>query len=241
VYTIVSATIFGFFALIEWLTGRLIEHSGIAIALVALAAIAVSFSVEKIYARVEDFIEGTVFRRRRLAERHLAEVAAGLPLAPNVAAVEDALMQEPVRSLALSSANLFQRDDSGEFLDDGRPLNRSIPLQLLGRRRALRLHDGNAVLAVPVFVRSRLEAIAVYGAHANGEDIDPDEAESLDAIGVAAGTAYAHLEMARVERDLERWHKLAERQARELALLRERLSLLGEHLASDDAHGDRTV
>ena len=241
VYTIVSAAIFGFFALIEWLTGRLIEHTGIAIALVALAAIAVSFSVEKIYARVEDLIEGTIFRRRRQAERRLAEVAAGLPLAPNAAAVEDALMREPVRSLALSSANLFRRDDSGEFLDDDRPLNRSIPLQLLGRRRALRLHDGDAVLAVPVFVRSRLEAIAVYGAHANGEDIDPDEAQSLDAIGAAAGTAYAHLEMARVERDLERWQRVAERQARELALLRERLSLLGEHLAGDDAHGDRTV
>ena len=78
-------------------------------------------------------------------------------------------------------------------------------------------------LAVPIFVRSRLEAVVLYGAHANGEEIDPDEKSSLEAIGVAAGIAYDHLETARVERDVSRWRKVAERQARELAALRERV------------------
>ena len=60
-------------------------------------------------------------------------------------------------------------------------------------------------------------------------------------MGVAAGIAYEHLETARVERDIARWRKLAGRQARELGSLRERISLLGEHLASDDSDGHRTV
>ena len=58
---------------------------------------------------------------------------------------------------------------------------------------------------------------------------------------VAAGIAYEHLETARVEREIARWRKLAERQARELASLREHVSLLGEHFAGDDGDRNRTV
>ncbi len=160
------------------------------------------------------------------------------PYAGNAAAVETALVHEPIAAYALSSADLFLRNDSGDYARNGTPLDPSIPLRLQGRRRALRLHDGTLVLAVPVFVRSRLEAVAVYGAHVSGEDIDPSEAGSLEALGVAAGLAYDHLQASRLERDVTRWRNLAERQAREIAALRERISLLGEHLAGDDAHGN---
>lgn len=239
VFTIVTAAIFATFALVEWLAGRVIERTGVTIALVAFTAIAVSFSLNAVHARVEQFVEGTLFRRRHQAEQHLASVAAGLPDAQNSEAVAEALVIEPVHAYALGSAHLFVRDGSGNYVHDGTALDRCIPLQLQGLRRSLRLHDGDAVLAVPVFVRSHLEAVALYGAHVNGEDIDPDEAASLEAMGVAAGIAYEHLETARVERDVTRWRKLAERQACELATLRERVSLLGEHPAADDAHGNR--
>ncbi len=233
-----TAVIFALFALIEWLAGRVIEHSGVTIALVAVAAIGVAFSLNALHARVEQFVESTLFRRRREAERHLADIAAGLPFAGNAAAVESALVHEPIAAYALSSADLFLRTGSGDYARNGMALDPSIPLRLQGRRRALRLHDGTLVLAVPVFVRSRLEAVAVYGAHVSGEDIDPSEASSLEAMGVAAGLACDHLQASRLDRDLTRWRNLAERQAREIAALRERISLLGEHLAGDDAHGN---
>jgi hypothetical protein len=222
VYTIVTAALFCIFSLVEWLTGRLVEHSGAAIAIVAVTAVGIAYSLHAIYGRVEQFVETTLFRRRRLAERHIAEVAAGLPYAENSEAVAAALVREPLHAYALSSAHLFSRDESGEYVGEGSTLDRCIPLQLQGRRQSMRLHDGDPVLAVPVFVRSRLEAIVVYGAHLNGEDIDPDEADSLQALGAAAGMAYDHLETTRVERDVARWRKVAERQARELAALRER-------------------
>lgn len=234
----VTAVVFTLFALIEWLAGRIIERSGATIALVALAAIGVAFSLNALHARVEQFVESTLFRRRHQAERRLADVAAGLRYAGNAAAVETALVREPVDAYALSSADLFVRNESGEYARDGTELDRSIPLQLQGRRHALRLHDSTHILAVPVFVRSRLEAVAVYGAHVNGEDIDPNEAASLEAIGVAAGLAYDQLQAARLERDVRRWRNLAERQSRELAAMRERIALLREHLARDDAHGN---
>ncbi len=224
VYTSVSAIVFGIFALIEWFAGHVLEQSGVAIALVALAAIGVAFSLDALYRRAEDIVERTLFRRRRLAERRIAAITAGLPYAESRDAVETALLTEPIQAFALVSAELFTREPSGDFLRNGTPLERGIQLELQGRRHSLRLHDGDPALAVPIFVRARLDAIVVYGAHTNGEDIDPDEAASLEAMGVAAGVAFDHLETARVERDAGRWRKIAERQARELATLRERIA-----------------
>jgi hypothetical protein len=249
IYTIMTATIFAFFALIEWLVGHVLERSGVAIVLVALAAIGIAFSLDAVHARIENFVEGTLFRRRHQAERRLADIAAGLPNAPNTAAVEAALLHEPRQAFALSSAVLFARDDTGEYVRESESLDRRIVLRLQGVRRSVRMHEfdpnGGAalehqepVLAVPVFVRASLEAVAVYGSHLNGEDIDPDEAASLEAMSAAAGIAYEHLEAARSARETVRWRKLAERQARELAMLRERNAILGRHLHGDGAEQD---
>jgi hypothetical protein len=222
VYTIVSATIFGFFAAVEWLTGRLIEQSGAAIAFVGLAAVGVAFSLDALYKRVEHFVERTLFRKRHQAEERLRDVAAGLPAAESAAAVESALLAEPVRAYALNGAKLFLRDGDGEYRNGSATVDSAIPLQLQGRQRSLRLARGEAVLAVPILVRARLYGIVLYGPHRNGEDIDPDEASSLEAIAAAAGIAYDHLEAAHCERAAARWRKVAERQARELAALRAR-------------------
>jgi len=239
VYTILTATIFGVFSLLHWLTVRLVEHAGAAVILVALTAVGVAYSINPIYSRAEQFVDSTLFRRRHQAERRLAAVAAGLPYAESAAAVEGALVREPLHAYTLTSAHLFRRNEHGDYLSDGKTLDASIAMQLQGLRRALRLHEGDPVLAVPVFVRARLEAIAVYGAHHSGEDIDPGEAATLEALCTAAGLAYDHLETARVERAAERWRKLAERQARELAALRERVTLLGEHFTGDEVNRHR--
>jgi hypothetical protein len=249
VFTIIAASIFATFALIEWVAVDVIEQSGVTIVLVALTAVAVSFSLDAVHTRLEQLVEGILFRRRRLAERYLAEVSAGLPGAQSVAQVEEALVRQPVQAFSLESAALFTRDDSGDFVRDGSRLDRAIVLRLEGRRQPLRLHeldgrtegDSDPVLAVPIFVWSQLQAVVTYGAHRSGEDIDPDEASSLGAIGTAAGIAYEHIEAARVEREVARWRKLAEHQARELATLRDRIALLGEHLAGDDAHRNGPV
>jgi hypothetical protein len=251
VFTIVTAAIFAVFALIEWLAGRLIERTGVTLVLVAAAAIGVAFYLSTIESKVEQLIERTLFRRRQQADKHVAHVAAGLPDAQNAETVKEALLREPVNAYTLSSSALFTREDSGDYYSDGTVLDRNVVLKLQGTRKPVRLLEldddpaaaqrGDPVLAVPIFVRSRLQAIAVYGAHRNGEDIDPDEVAALRTMGAAAGIAYDHLETSRLFREAERWRRIAERQARELATLRERMALLGEHLAGDDARGDRPV
>jgi hypothetical protein len=241
VFTILMGTIFALFAFIEWLAGHLIEQGGVTIALVALTAVGVAFSLEAAHAKIEDFVKRLLFRRRNLAERHLAGVATRLPYAENDGTVDQALLREPVEAYSLGSSALFKRDDSGDYRREGEALDRALSLRLQRKGRSVHLHEGGAVLAVPVFVRARLEVVAVYGAHLNGEDVDPDEARSLEAFCSAAATAYDRLDAQRTHQEITRWRRLAERQARELAELRGAESLLGEHLAGDDAHGDGAV
>jgi hypothetical protein len=235
VYTVLTASIFALFAFIEWLLGQLIEHSGATVVLLALAAIGVAFWLESLHARVEAWIESVFFRRRHAAETRLARVAEGLPYAEHTDDVDEAIVREPQEALLLTSATLFKRDRDGRYVRDGKVLGGPLLLQVQGMHGPLRLHDlGDAddatqgdrspVLALPVFVRARLEAVALYGAHVNGEDIDPDEVDALKRISTAAGTAYDHLDALQMTRDLARFRALAERQAREIAVLRERTS-----------------
>ena len=231
IYTLLTGSTFALFALIEWFAGSVLERSGVAIFLVALVAIVVAFSLEAIHGAIERFVDGAIFRRRHLAERHLAQVAAGLPHASNTAAVTDALLHQPVLALGLASAEGYERDADGEYASGGKSIEPSIPLRLEAKRRPVRLHSfdgdqtendaGVPVLAVPVFCRHGLETIVLYGPHVSGEDIDPDEVASLARIGAAAGSAYDNLDAARAARDIDRWRRIAQRQARELAALRE--------------------
>ncbi|MGC1380858.1 MAG: hypothetical protein WA814_07515 [Candidatus Baltobacteraceae bacterium] len=230
VYTILTAAIFAFFALVEWVATKVIEGSGATIALVALAAIVVAFSLNALHSKVEGFVERVLFRRRHLAERHLEGVAAGLPYAENEQTIEEAIVREPVRAYSLSSAELFKRDGDGAYLRDGVRLDNAVSLRLQGSRRPVRLQELDAAghsefdprgpaLAVPVFANLALQAIAIYGAHVNGEDIDPDEAASIEKVCCAAGTAYEHLETLRIEREIASLRRLTERQSRMLAVL----------------------
>jgi len=72
------------------------------------------------------------------------------------------------------------------------------------------------VIAVPIVFRGSLDAIVLYGAHRSGEDLDPEEIDSLDALARAAAAAYDHLDaestrlrLARMEEEVTRLKALA--------------------------------
>ena len=53
-------------------------------------------------------------------------------------------------------------------------------------------------LAMPVTVRHELVSFTLYGAHANGAQLDPDEVALLEVFAVEAARAYDHVEAVRV-------------------------------------------
>jgi hypothetical protein len=64
-------------------------------------------------------------------------------------------------------------------------------------------------LAVPVTVRHELVSFTLYGAHANGAQLDPDEVALLEELAREAARAYDHVE---AERARVRYMQLAAQQ-----------------------------
>jgi len=58
--------------------------------------------------------------------------------------------------------------------------------------------------AVPIAIGNRVEAIALYGGHSGGEDLDPDERRSLRGLAGGAALAYDHLLAQSLRRSLEK-------------------------------------
>ena len=65
-------------------------------------------------------------------------------------------------------------------------------------------------MAVPVTVRHELVSFTLFGAHANGAQLDPDEVELLKELAREASRAYDHVE---AERARERYTQLVAKEA----------------------------
>ena len=215
VYTILTLGAVALFTLIEYVFGRLLEHQGVATILNILAAVGLGISFNLLHGHLDDWIDRFLFRQRHLAEQRLAAVARALPHAATAAAIESALVDEPVAALGLSSAAVFRQekggyrrvrahawtdDDAAELdADDALALRLRAdlvaidPSDLRWPRNDLPDGDRQVIYAVPISVGHHLEAIALYGGHGTGEDLDPDERSTLRKLAAAASAGYDHI------------------------------------------------
>jgi len=239
VYGILTTLFVALFAFVDWFVGHVLDQTRWALVAEVGVAIAVGFWLNGLHARVDRFVDSVLFRKRHEAERRLARLARGLPHASSSALVDSMLVREPVDALELASAALFRRCASGTFdrvaaVDWSDQSIAALPLDdplvpyLDGERGALRLSElhwssadvptgaARPVLAFPIMVRHRLEGIALYGAHRGGEDFDPDELQWLNALAVAAGAAFDHLEAEALRNELDELKR--EREAQRHAL-----------------------
>ncbi|MBV9149902.1 MAG: hypothetical protein JO024_08550 [Candidatus Eremiobacteraeota bacterium] len=240
VYGILTTIIVGIFALIDWLLGRVLAQTRLALAAEVAAALGLGFWMNGLHKRIDDFIDRILFRQRYLAAQRLSRAAAGLPHAVADAAVDEMLAAEPADALKLASAAVFRRADDGfarqaalNWPEDSMKTiapSEQLVLLLMGEHGPLRLRDAGwqradlphgdrePALAVPVLVRDRLIALALYGSHTNGEELDRDEVALLDRLATSAAAAYDHLD--------------AEALRRENATLRERFGLQSDAMSS---------
>jgi hypothetical protein len=217
VYGVLTALLVGVFAVIDWLVGRVLDQTRLALVVDIGVAIALGFWLNGLHRTTDQFVDQVLFRRRHDAERRLTRLAAGLPHASSYGVVDGALVTEPAEAFGLDSAALFRRGASGEFerkASVGWPnaaasaLREDDPLLLYlhGAQEALRLSDlrwaraefpadaHSPVLAVPIVVRHQLTAVMLLGPHTTGEDYDSGEIRLLESCAVAAGAAYDHLD-----------------------------------------------
>jgi len=219
VYGVISLGVIAFVSILDWFFSRAVAIGRLAIGLELLATIAIGFLLDRINRAVEGLVEAIFFRKRRLAERHLRRAAAALPYATDEAAIIDGLVQIPVDALELAAAALYRRAAAGTRFEGvgtarqtavaplGFDANDLLVRMLLADEKIVWLDDlrahldaenaGIYTLAVPVTVRHELVSFTLYGAHANGAQLDPDEVELLEELAREAARAYDHVEAER--------------------------------------------
>jgi hypothetical protein len=227
VYAILSVFVIAFVSLLDWGAGHLIAEGRFATGIELLATIAVGFLLDRINRSVQNVVEAVFFRERRAAEEYLRQAAKALPYATEESAVTDGLVQVPADALQLSAAALYRRSNDGERFEGiatsadtavappGFDRNHLLVRMLesgeqrvwLDRLRGYldREQAKYYVLAVPITVRHELVSFALYGAHRNGAQLDPEEVELLDELAREASRAYDHIEAVRLR---ERYAKL---------------------------------
>jgi hypothetical protein len=166
-----------------------------------------------LHGHVDRFVDAYIFRRRHLAEQRLAQAAAGLPHAESYEAIAQMMVREPVEAFGLRSAAFFRQRD-GEFCCEAAHHANALENLMIGNDDPLVLHvqgareqvslaaigwhapggddPGHPIVAFPIFIRHELRAIALYGGHATGEAIDPDELRMLRSLCSGAAAALDH-------------------------------------------------
>src|SRR5579883_119809 len=226
VYGTITAVLVAAFAFIDWLVGKVLDQSRLAIVAEVLTAVGIGFWMNSLHRRIDRIVDGVLFRSRHAADRALMRFASGLPHAASFELVDEILAEESAAALGLASAALFRRTSPHRFermaavgwdettatcLDE----RDRLLLQIEGERQVLRLSEirwrradlpsapGEPALAIPIFVRHELGAVLILGSHMTGEEFDADELQLLSACAIAAGAAYDHLEADALRKRME--------------------------------------
>lgn len=219
VYGTLSLGVIAFISILDFLLSRALASERLTLGLELLATIAIGVLLDRINRRTENLVEAIFFRRRRVAQQYLQRAADALPYAVDESAISDSLAQVPVDALGLAGAALYRRSTSGDHYEGvatarqttiappGFERNDLLVRMLLSGERVVWLDELRAhldpenmavyTLAVPVIVRHELVSFTLYGAHANGAQIDPDEVELLEDLSQEAARAYDHVDAVR--------------------------------------------
>lgn len=225
VYTIVTLAVVVVVSLVDWLSGRLISESRLALAIEALVTVSLGVALNGIHARIESLVERVFFRTRHIAERKLKRAIDALAFATTQAAIDIVITSEAAEILGLRSATVFRLGDAGSFipmqvahgtdvpapLDENSVVVRTIRAEervvyisdLPAHERALPLGPDGPILAVPIVARHALVGIAVYGALEDGTAPDPELTELLAKLCAAAAAASLAVQASELQLQLD--------------------------------------
>jgi hypothetical protein len=242
VYGVLTSFIAGTFLLLDWFMSKQFAQTRFTLTAEIIFALALGSSLNMLHHNVDRLVDGIFFRQRHFAERRLAKAAAAITRAESFTTVDQFLVHEPVQALGLLSAALFRSNGRGGFvrrLDVGwshgdvteLTPNDPLVLHLVAENVPVRVSEvtwsfdepprlANSLLAMPVLLRDQIVAIALYGPHRTGADIDPDEQKSLVPLVERAGAAYDHIDAEALRAKVELLTRDRESKEREIARLR---------------------
>ena len=226
VAAILAGSVVVAFAVVDWLVSKNLQASRLGAFTEIGLAIALGFWFNALHRGVDTFVDRTFFRRRYEAEKQLTLAAHAVLHSTCVETIREVLVDEPASAFDLASAAIFEPLDGSTWrrtreigwdcntiltLTGDDALLRHVKAEQIVLRissihwHALRLPGGSAhpVIAVPILARRNVVAIALYGQHQSGVDLDLDEVHAIERVAEAAGAAYDHVEAETFRRKYE--------------------------------------
>jgi hypothetical protein len=214
------------FALLDWLFNNRLEATRLGAVSEFVAAIALGIWLDRLHKKADFFVDRVFFRARYLAEHRLERAAHAVVHSDSVDVIREFLVDEPFTILGLGSAAVFQPNERGDWdcmrsfgwdpgCTSGLSKHDALVMHVEAEQAPLRISEirwpvsnvpggvAHPVLAVPVLARRRVIAIALYGEHNNGADLDGDEIRAIAGVANAAGAAFDHVEAEQLRREME--------------------------------------
>lgn len=229
VYTGITLIVVAVFSLINLIVSKTLENVTLGLVADASAAIAIGIALNSLHTRLNHALDWIFFQEHNRARQRMLSLANKLPHAKSNNSVNRMLVAGPVEAFRLTSGAVFRRSDKERYIRQfaigwsktsyqelaiNDPLVRQLrDLGVLTRMSKMSeskqtffgLPTGEArpILALPIMARHELLAFALYGAHENGADLDPDEVGSIGNLAVGAAVAYQHLEAESMKRKVD--------------------------------------
>ena len=212
VYATLTALLVAILSVVDALFSHAMAATRVSFGAELALAILLGLSLNAAHRRIDSLIDRFLFWERHHAEQRLRSAALTLVHATEKGTVMKTLLHLPVEALKLTGAAFYHFSGSafvraevtGDLVHLPQTIDREDPLVLqlqtdlqpkrLGSSPASKLNGRTAVLALPVAMRGVLNGFAIYGAHSNGADIDPDEQKSLAPLATSAASALDHLD-----------------------------------------------
>jgi hypothetical protein len=187
-----------------------------------------------------EMVDHVLNRRFHLVRRQLGSAGTEILQARSFEEIDRLLVNAPIETLKLVSGAVFRQKDEAFRLGYSVGLGNSPPQELDRRRDAALLRAAESAAPVPLppeaWSRPGLEselqapclaapvrsealdagALALYGPHVNGNDIDHDEREMIKELAARAATGYERVAFLLLQQEVARLReKLAERRGRD--------------------------
>ncbi|HEX5275553.1 MAG TPA: PDZ domain-containing protein [Candidatus Rubrimentiphilum sp.] len=223
VYGALTAIPVALLAIVDWFFARRLQDARLATFLEVAVAVGFSFWLRSLHRRIERFVERVFFASRHRALERVRHITRALPFSERIETIETLLADEIAAALQLASAAVFRAEEGAFVLTAARDweagaerLDPDDPLILFARsshggihlddvprtRVAVPQGDARPAFGLPVTVGRRVIAVVLYGNHLNGEPIDGEEEDLLNAAAHASATAYEHLHALEREREI---------------------------------------
>ncbi len=210
-YTIITSLMVGVIALIDWIFGRWLAQSRFALVGELALALLLGFSLTTVHRRIENLLNGIIFRAKTIAMQALRRFTQEVDLISDPHRLLMQTFEALQRRLESEYVAIYTTDGSAFSLATPRS-EREPPLLPSDDFAVLRLrrwnepfecdepeHPLRGALFVPMPARAQLVGFIVCGPKRDRTHYLPDEVETLAALAHHTGSAYAWLTMRPLE------------------------------------------